>query len=122
MASKDLQEFLRKAMSDQRKTAYTCNEPAANVRNNGYEIQGGLGAEAQQRDNHDRTGSSPETHDVLPLVSGLRPSERLKRELAVRFAKVSVGLEGFVPSRKTAIDAQRFIEGHITLSEFVGAK
>jgi hypothetical protein len=122
MASKDLQGFLRKAMSDQRKTAYPCNEPAANIRNNAYEIQGGLGADAQQGDNHDFTGGSPETQDVLPPVSGLLASERLKRELAVSFARASVGLEGFVPSRKTEIDAQRFIEGHITLSEFVGAK
>lgn len=108
-------------MSDQRNTACPWTESAANIHNNAYENRSALDADAPQDDNHNRTGDLPETQHALASVSDLRTSERGRRELAVRFARASVGLEGFVPSRRAEMDAQRFIEGQISLSEFVNA-
>lgn len=108
-------------MSDQRNTACPGTEPAANIRNNAYENRSGLDADASQDDNHNRTGDLPETQHALASVSDLRTSERLRRELAVKFARASVGLEGFVPSGRAEMNAQRFIDGQISLSEFVDA-
>ena len=109
-------------MSDQVKATYTCKEPATKIRNACYENQSGLVTDAQQEDKHDHTGGLPANQRDLSQVSGTRAPERHKREGAVLFARVSVGLEGFVPSKKAEMDAQRFIEGEITLSEFVGSK
>jgi len=108
-------------MSDQVKAAYPSNEPPVTIGNNAYASQRGLDADARHRDNHEYTGDSPANQGALSSGSGTRTPERLKRELAVLFARVSVGLEGFVPSKRAEMQAQRFIEGKITLSEFVDA-
>lgn len=47
--------------------------------------------------------------------------ERMRRERAVNHALGSVGLEGFTPSKEARDQARRFINGEITLPEFVEA-
>jgi hypothetical protein len=49
-------------------------------------------------------------------------SERRRRERAVDFARASVGLEGFKPSKEEEAHARRFINGEIELAEFVQVK
>lgn len=45
---------------------------------------------------------------------------RLKRQQAVDFGRASVGLSGFKISKEEEARAQRYIDGEITLKEFVG--
>lgn len=49
----------------------------------------------------------------------VRAAERKLREEAVRYATASVGLEGFEISAIDKARAQRFIEGDISLDEFL---
>lgn len=51
------------------------------------------------------------------------PAEaRLKRQHAVDFGRASVGLSGFkITQEEEEAHAQRFIDGEITLKDFVGA-
>ncbi len=49
-------------------------------------------------------------------------AERRRRKAAVDFARASVGLEGFKPSKAAEADALRFIAGGIQLAEFVQVK
>jgi len=57
-----------------------------------------------------------QVHGAIPVIS---PDERKRREEAVRYARASVGLEGFIPDQIDEIHAQRFINGEIDLAEFV---
>lgn len=57
-----------------------------------------------------------ESNDIISAV------ERRRRESAVNFARASVGLEGFKPSKEAEAYAQRFINGEIQLAEFVQVK
>lgn len=45
--------------------------------------------------------------------------ERERRKAAVDYARASVGLEGFSLSESDEVHAQRFINGGISLSEFL---
>ncbi|AXA74365.1 hypothetical protein CE205_29005 [Achromobacter insolitus] len=45
--------------------------------------------------------------------------ERIRRQSAVNYARASVGLEGFSLSEADEAHAQRFIDGQISLREFV---
>lgn len=47
--------------------------------------------------------------------------KRLQREEAVSYAYASVSLEGFVISPDEISHAQRYINGEITLSEFLSS-
>lgn len=49
-------------------------------------------------------------------------AESRRRVAAVGFARASVGLEGFNPSKAIEADAQQFIAGRSTLAEFVQMK
>jgi hypothetical protein len=55
----------------------------------------------------------------VPANDTISAAERRRREEAVRFARASVGLEGFKPSKDAEEQATRFINGEITLSEFI---
>ncbi|CUR73218.1 hypothetical protein BN2905_25040 [Achromobacter xylosoxidans] len=46
-------------------------------------------------------------------------TERGRRQSAVNYARASVGLEGFSLSEADEAHAQRFVDGQITLQEFV---
>ncbi|QET69317.1 antitoxin VbhA family protein [Bordetella bronchiseptica] len=46
-------------------------------------------------------------------------TERSRRQSAVSYARASVGLEGFSLSEADEAHAQRFIDGQISLQEFV---
>jgi len=56
---------------------------------------------------------------------GLQPhktisnTERCRSRSAVNYARASVGLKGFVLSEADEPNAQRFVDGQITLREFV---
>lgn len=56
---------------------------------------------------------------------GLQPhktiseTERCRRQSAVNYARASVGLEGFSLGEADEAHAQRFIDGQISLQEFV---
>ena len=52
----------------------------------------------------------------------LRPAESRRREAAVNFARSSVGLEGFMPSKAAETGARQFIKGDIQLADFVQVK
>lgn len=52
----------------------------------------------------------------------LAAERRRRRENAVNFARSSVGLEGFKPSKAEEAHARRFINGEIELAEFVQVK
>lgn len=52
-----------------------------------------------------------------PLVS---PEERARRQDAVNTARASVGLEGFRLSADEEQRAARYIDGQMSLEEFVG--
>lgn len=54
-----------------------------------------------------------------PANDSISIAERRRRENAVRFAHASVGLEGFKPSHAALVQARKFINGDISLSEFV---
>ncbi|MGF6527640.1 antitoxin VbhA family protein [Variovorax sp. PvP013] len=59
------------------------------------------------------TANSPPSDDFADL--------RLKRKQAIDFARASVELSGFKITQDEEARAQRFIDGEITLTEFVGA-
>lgn len=46
-------------------------------------------------------------------------TERSRRQSAVNYARASVGLEGFSLSEADEAHAQRFVDGQISLQEFV---
>ncbi len=54
-------------------------------------------------------------------VSAISPEEKARRADAVRRGFANTELEGFVISQKTKALAQRYIEGDITLEEFLEA-
>lgn len=54
-------------------------------------------------------------------VPAISPDERLRREEAVRYARASVGLEGFRISETEEERARRFICGEMDLLEFLQA-
>ena len=109
-------------MPGRRHTEAGCTESAANSRINAFENESGLNITPKQGYNHDRKGGLSKGEHTLRSGPELPASERHRREAAVRFARISIGLEGFVPSRSAELDAQRFIEGQIELSEFVGSR
>jgi hypothetical protein len=49
-------------------------------------------------------------------------AESRRREAAVEFAYASVGLEGFKPSESAEHFAREFIEGGISLADFIKVK
>ncbi|WP_265685513.1 antitoxin VbhA family protein [Verminephrobacter eiseniae] len=57
-----------------------------------------------------------------PANDLVSPAESRRREKAVNFARACVGLEGFKPSEEAQVNARRFINGEIDLSEFVQMK
>jgi len=57
-----------------------------------------------------------------PASDIISAAERRRRENAVNFARSSVGLEGFTPSDAAEADARRFINGDISLADFVQVK
>ena len=57
-----------------------------------------------------------------PANDSVSVAERRRREKAVDFARASVGLEGFKPSKEEEAHARRFINGEIQLPEFVQVK
>jgi hypothetical protein len=57
-----------------------------------------------------------------PANDAISPAESRRREQAVSFARASVGLEGFKPSKAEEAHARRFIKGEIQLAEFVQVK
>lgn len=54
-------------------------------------------------------------------ASAVNAADRSHREQAVRYARASIGLEGFSISPAEEAHARRFIEGEIDLAEFVAA-
>lgn len=48
-------------------------------------------------------------------------AERERRRKAVEYACVSIGLEGFVLSAEEKRRAQAFVDGELSLAEFVSA-
>ncbi len=50
------------------------------------------------------------------------PAESRRREAAVNFARSSVGLEGFKPSKDAETRARQFIKGEIHLADFIKVK
>ncbi|WP_082884486.1 antitoxin VbhA family protein [Achromobacter insolitus] len=46
-------------------------------------------------------------------------TERSRRQSAVNYARASVGLEGFSLSEADEAHAQRFVDGQMSLQEFV---
>lgn len=57
-----------------------------------------------------------------PANDAISPAESRRREAAVNFARSSVGLEGFKPSKAAEAAARQFIRGDIQLADFVQAK
>ena len=57
--------------------------------------------------------------DALAILDRYTSGERLQRLEAVDFARASVGLEGFKPSVEDEELARAFMEGEITLDEFI---
>lgn len=53
------------------------------------------------------------------LSKTISDAERDRRVAAVNYARASVGLEGFSLSAADEAHAQRFIDGEISLNEFV---
>ncbi len=53
------------------------------------------------------------------LSKAISDTERDRRVAAVNYARASVGLEGFSLSAADEAHAQRFIDGEISLNEFV---
>ncbi|MPT41229.1 MAG: hypothetical protein E2603_22800 [Achromobacter sp.] len=53
------------------------------------------------------------------LTKPYQRPERCRRQAAVIYARASVGLEGFSLSETDEAHAQRFIDGQISLQEFV---
>lgn len=57
-----------------------------------------------------------------PANDAISAAERRRRESAVNFARSSIGLEGFKPSKADEAHARRFINGEIQLADFVQVK
>ncbi|KAG1259972.1 hypothetical protein G6F65_015168 [Rhizopus arrhizus] len=55
----------------------------------------------------------PQPHKTISDI------ERSRRQSAVNYARASVGLEGFSLSEANEAHAQRFVDGQISLQEFV---
>lgn len=53
------------------------------------------------------------------LIKTISSAERARRVAAVKYARASVGLEGFSLNAADEEHAQRFIDGDIDLEEFV---
>lgn len=49
-------------------------------------------------------------------------AERERRRKAVEYAATSIGLEGFVLSAEEKRRAQAYVDGELTLAEFVSAR
>lgn len=58
----------------------------------------------------------------VPFNDNISAIERLRRENAVSFARASVGLEGFKPSKEDEEQARQFIRGDIALADFIKVK
>ena len=57
-----------------------------------------------------------------PTNDAISSAESRRREAAVSFARSSVGLEGYKPSKAAETDARQFIKGDILLAEFLQVK
>lgn len=57
-----------------------------------------------------------------PTNDAISSVESRCREAAVSFARSSVGLEGYKPSKAAETDARQFIKGDILLAEFLQVK
>ena len=55
----------------------------------------------------------------LPIFVTKQSHDRVKRLRAVNFARASVGLEGFKLSAAEEENARAYVEGEITLDEFM---
>jgi len=62
------------------------------------------------------------TRGHRPAKDAISAAERRRREAAVNFARASVGLEGFKPSKAAETGARQFIKGDIQLADFVRVK
>ncbi len=58
----------------------------------------------------------------IPEQNTISPAESRRREAAVNFARSSVGLEGFKPSKDAETGARQFIKGEIHLADFIKVK
>ena len=56
----------------------------------------------------------------LPIFVTKQRDDRAERLRAVNFARASVGLEGFTLSAVEEKNAKAYVEGEITLDEFLG--
>jgi hypothetical protein len=65
------------------------------------------------------TAIAAEPSNAALINCSLSAVERRRREHAVAFALVSVGLEGLIPSEATQARARRFVAGEISLAAFV---
>ncbi|MEJ7139480.1 hypothetical protein [Amphibiibacter pelophylacis] len=61
-------------------------------------------------------------HGHSPANDAISPAESRRREAAVNFARSSLGLEGFKPSKAAETGARQFIKGDIQLTDFVQVK
>lgn len=59
---------------------------------------------------------------LIPANDSISPAEARRREQAVNFARASVGLEGFKPSKAAEASARRFVKGETRLVEFTQKK
>jgi hypothetical protein len=66
--------------------------------------------------------SSERERGHSPASDAISPAESRRREVAVNFARSSVGLEGFKPSQAAETGARQFIKGDIQLADFVQVK
>ena len=57
--------------------------------------------------------------EPFPIFVTKQPDERAKRLRAVKFARASVGLEGFTLSEIDAENAKAYVDGEMTLDEFL---
>lgn len=57
---------------------------------------------------------------AIPVAPSISEEERARRQAAVDTARASVGLEGFKISAAEEARAQCFIDGRLSLAEFVG--
>ena len=59
--------------------------------------------------------------EPLPIFVSHRRSDRAERLRAVNYARASVGLEGFKLSAFEEENARAYVEGEITIDEFMGS-
>ena len=55
----------------------------------------------------------------MAVPDAISDEERARRQTAVNFAEANVRLEGFLVSAADKRHAQRYVNGEITLTEFV---